>query len=229
MSGKPSFHAGSLDGVPQLWVEVSLDPQWRATYRLVIQEGVPVIAEVRVFPRERGVMGLHWATGDKAGPRATAPPGGVRSTLLRRVPIPAIGQFAGRAIKVLAAVRGLPTSLGSEVGEIADLLELKHEGGKAQPSRSRRGRKGKGDEFYALVAQTYVTETEKRKPRPLEAIRKRHRLATVNQARTAVYRAREMGYLGGRQPGRVSGFLTDKAKTVLQRPKKNRRRGGRTG
>ena len=49
----------------------------------------------------------------------------------------------------------------------------------------------------------------------LEVIRKRHRLATVEHVRAAVYRAREMGYLGGRRQGVVRGFLTDKAKEVL--------------
>ena len=62
---------------------------------------------------------------------------------------------------------------------------------------SRRGRKGKGEHFYAQVSQTYVAEAEKGTRRGiLEAIRKRHRLANIDQARAAVYRARQMGLLG---------------------------------
>ena len=84
------------------------------------------------------------------------------------------------------------------------------------PQGPRRGRKGKGEAFYARVARTYVTEIDEgRIVGMLEQIRKRHRLANINQARTAVYRAREMGLLGARQAGKISGLLTNKAKAVL--------------
>ena len=48
----PSIQIMTVDGVKQLWVQVDdLDPQWRAVYRLVFQDGVPVIGEVRVLPQ----------------------------------------------------------------------------------------------------------------------------------------------------------------------------------
>ena len=189
-----------------------------------------MIGEVRVLPRH-GSDGAQWTAADKAGPSATAPTGGVRATLLRRVPIPATGQFASRVLRLLKTVvasRRLRSYVG--LNDVMGSLDLKQQGGKGQPSRSRRGRKGRGEEFYARIAQTYVEEAETRKPqRPLEAIKKQHRLATINHARAAVYRAREMGYLGGRQPGKVSGFLTAKAEAVLARrgtPKRSRTRRG---
>ena len=96
------------------------------------------------------------------------------------------------------------------------VVELFFQPTPAKPTRSRRGRKGKGEHFYAQVARTYVKEVGKGKTRGiLEVIRKQHRLARIDDARAAVYRARQMGLLGGRQPGKVSGFLTDKAKAVL--------------
>ena len=58
----------------------------------------------------------------------------------------------------------------------------------------------------------------------LAVIEKRHRLGNIGQARAAVYRAREMGLLGGRKPGRAHGVLTAKAKAVLaSRPAKRKR------
>ena len=228
MSKSPKLRAVTRDGVDYLWVDTDLDSEWRATYRLVYQNGALVIGEVRVLPRQ-GSEGHVWTTADKAGLRAVAPRGGVRATLLRQVSIPAVGQYARQLGAILK--RGLSDDTKEVVealhvlgqadvpdGEIIvpslPVVAIFHQPEVQKPG-SRRGRKGKGELFYARVARTYVAEARKARPRPLEAIRKLHRLDNVNQARTAVYRAREKGLLGGRQPGKVSGFLTPKAKAVL--------------
>ena len=35
-----------------LWLEVPVDDDWMAAYRFVNQDGSPVVAELRLFPRE---------------------------------------------------------------------------------------------------------------------------------------------------------------------------------
>ncbi|MCH7747547.1 MAG: hypothetical protein IH939_05575 [Acidobacteria bacterium] len=156
---------------------------------------------------------------------------------MRRVPIPAIGQYARKVTDGLAlmprAVRNhISKEIGMDVGDgswvdtvtmskdLTQRLKLL-QSGDVQPSPSRRGRKGRGDAFYARIAQTYATEAEKGTRRGmLEIIRKQHRLATINHARAAVYRAREMKFLEGRQLGVVSGALTDKARAILTPPRR---------
>ena len=130
--------------------------------------------------------------------------------------------------KVVAELqaRGLADSPDGDVTlPPLDVVAVFHQPDTRQPTGSRRGRKGKGEHFYAQVSQTYVAEAEKGTRRGiLEAIRKRHRLANIDQARAAVYRARQMGLLGGRQAGKVSGVLSEKAKAVLAtRPPKKKR------
>lgn len=43
-----------LARVASSWLEVTIADGWLAAYRLVPQDGQPVIAEVRVFPAEAG-------------------------------------------------------------------------------------------------------------------------------------------------------------------------------
>ena len=234
MSKRPELKAVSHKGVDNrwiydLWIKMDLAPEWRVAYRLVLQDGVLVIGEVRVLPR-KGSNGHTWTAAENKGLLAVAPSGGVRSTLLRRVSIPAAGQYAQdletqvtkwrRSRKKLEWLEG--------IGGIVDILDgeqvihpppptvAKVHQPVTEPARPRRGRKGKGEAFYARVARTYVAEAEKGRTRGILAvIVKRHGLGNIGQARAAVYRAREMGLLGGRQPGKVSGFLTRKAKAVL--------------
>ena len=214
---QPSLQIMTVDGVTQLWVQVDdIDPQWRAAYRLVLQDGVPVIGEVRVLPQQ-GSRGPYWTAGDKKGPIATVPRGGVRAKLLRSLTIPAVGQFGQRMVarmpgKLLEYLRE-----GKQGQSLARLAGLAAPDGTGE-ERSLRGRKGRGDPFYARVAQTYAAEIGKGTRRGiLEVVRKQHRLSTVSHARAAVHRARALKFLGGGQQGRASGVLTDKAKAVLKR------------
>ena len=85
---------------PNLWVDIKLDEQWQASYRLVDQDGLLVIGEIRVLPRE-GSNREVWTLAERIGLDAAAPAGGLRSTLLRRVAIPAVGQFARKHSEVM--------------------------------------------------------------------------------------------------------------------------------
>lgn len=69
------------------WTEEDLGDGWVAAYRIAIQDGAPVVAEVRVFPdvwkdgrRPPGI----WA-GEYVGFVQAVPPGGLRAAVHRRV------------------------------------------------------------------------------------------------------------------------------------------------
>ena len=69
-----------------IWAMIDIDRRWRAGYRLVLQDGRPVVGEVRVFPRERIGDPTRWEA-DKVGLAANVPNGGVRAATLKRVPL----------------------------------------------------------------------------------------------------------------------------------------------
>ena len=222
------FRKVESKGTVNLWADVKLDRQWQVSYRLVVQGGVPVIGEVRVLPRH-GSKSETWTDAEeKFGLLAAAPAGGVRSTLLRRVGVPAVGRAARQFATILKdAVRASEEQHGARDGEtiIVSPTPVPSQPEGQQRSGSRRGRKGKGEAFYARIAETYIAEVEKNKHRGLaEVVQKQHGLSTVEHARVAIFRAREKGFIGGtRVTGKAQGFLTDKAKAVLRRsgtPKK---------
>ncbi len=240
MPSKLTLKAVTRNKVNNLWLETDLAPEWRAAYRLVVQNGVLVIGEVRVLPRH-GSDGHEWTAAEKKkGLLAVAPVGGVRATMLRRVRIPAAGEYLrqmGQEIKRWRRFRERIAEFDA-IGGILDIIDgstvidpspvdtAVHQPD-TEPTRPRRGRKGKGEAFYARVARTYVAEVKKGKTRGILAmIVRQHRLGNIGQARAAVYRAREMGLLGGRKPGRAYGVLTAKAKAILTRRGTPKRKPG---
>src|SRR5438876_11880491 len=71
--GKKTRHT-----IRQAWIEVPLDDAWMVAYQLVNLSGEPVVAEVRVFPNERGKgrpPGV-WSA-EFLGVNARAPAGGI--------------------------------------------------------------------------------------------------------------------------------------------------------
>ena len=71
-----------LDASP--WLEVDVDRQWRACYRIQLQGRRYVIAELRVCPREKKAEPGEWS-GTTFGPQAPVPAGGIPSVVFRRL------------------------------------------------------------------------------------------------------------------------------------------------
>lgn len=89
----------------------------------------------------------------------------------------------------------------------------------------RPGPTGRGDEFYAHVAATYVAHLDSH--RPIEQTADKLSLSTA-RIRNLVYEARRRGLLTKVTRGRAGGELTDKAKELLgaaQTPLKKGTRG----
>lgn len=92
---------GDLDIRPdgQVWFEQRVDPDWIAAYRLVPQDGQPIVAEIRLYPYspKRGLPLGEW-TGD-------APSGGIPAEVLRKVrvrtPLQGLSRSERRALTEL--------------------------------------------------------------------------------------------------------------------------------
>src|SRR5437870_6095063 len=91
--------------VPQIWVEVPFEA-WTAAYRLAVQGGALVIAELRLFPGGAAraadePIGL-WA-GEALGAGATVPAGGLTSRLIKRLRLGEHHRHHARVLQRLAA------------------------------------------------------------------------------------------------------------------------------
>src|SRR5206468_7813862 len=86
---RSTTHGQELQTVYEVWVEAAVNDQWMAAYRLVPgQHREPVIAELRIFPRERmnGRPPGRWSAA-VLGIEANVPEGGISADLVRRVRI----------------------------------------------------------------------------------------------------------------------------------------------
>lgn len=188
--------------VKEAWVETPLGPGWIAAYRLVPQRGMPVVAELRIFPAESGRPRQpgRWS-GEFLGVAARVPPGGLTTRLLRTVRVGGYRRFAGRVVR---ETRAKWPEFGAD--ELGPLREPKDQPRRGRPSRPRA--------FFAEIARDYVRSIEAGSHRPVADVARRRRLAS-GQVRDALHRARLLGLLerGGR--GRYGGALTEGARALL--------------
>jgi hypothetical protein len=206
--------------IAEAWLEVSLGRrlgrifvgEWTAAFRLAVQNGQVVVAELRLFPFEgaktdldlqQGAAGT-WS-GEILGMKAHVPRGGITARLLRRIPFNRIREVVERCVKFAvkeygSAIVGLPFS------------DWK---GKTIPEETRRrGRPGWPDHFYARLARRYATLVRKGRANPVAELSKALHIPHP-QIRDAIKRAREKGFLTEGLPGRAGGELTPKASELL--------------
>ncbi len=199
------------------WLEVHLDSEWVAAFRMVARGGQPVVAEVRIFPTgsERRSAG-EWP-GEYIGNRATVPRGGITRRVLKQVRLTDYGKEWERI------VNWIRRSHGSSIFKSQGLLG--HPGFKepVQP-KSARGRPARPDAFYARVARAYVEAFKAQHRKPVTGAAKACRLPPA-QARDALHRARRLGLLTPTEKaGQAGGELTKKAKKLLRtRPRRHKR------
>jgi hypothetical protein len=194
----------------ECWVETPVGDEWVAASRVISQDGQLAIAELRIFPAEkqrrmRADDPGTWSA-ERLGGAAKAPPGGLRASVLPRVPLTTHYRFAQEFATELDAmdlIAGLRTP----------------ERVKPKESRPRRGRKGRPDLFYAEIAQAYVRAVEAGSRSPVLDVARRRRLPPPRM-RDAVFEARERGLLARQAPGRGVGYLTQKAVALLAAKKK---------
>jgi hypothetical protein len=232
------------EGPGVVWVEEALEDRWVAAYRIAPQDGRPVITEVRVFPRPRWFEPTPVPDPEEVyrypgqpDPAASIPPGGLPSSLLRKVRLgPVYGFLANRVSAQAWAVRAADFArLGFEApaeGEArtkmwADhLLDLGFEDFVYRP-----GRRGREDLWFAQLAAAYVRFLEKGSRAPVRDLTAWLREDTGEKlseesVRQLVHEARKgRGMLTDAPSGRAGGALTPKARELLKTTPKRQNRG----
>jgi len=183
-------------------MELQIDPNWMAAFRLVVQDGRTVVAEVRLFPLEKGerrAPGM-WSA-ERIGDAAVVPPGGITAALMREIPFRPLPRIAAR----YSSPSGVPAG-SSESKPPA----------KGGARKSRRGRKPRPDIVVAAVAKAYVDAVNTGKS-PLEHIGSEVDLPDGTNIRDVIHQARKRGFLSPTSQGRVGGELTPRALRILKR------------
>lgn len=223
--------------VKDLWIEVELEGDWRAAFRLVPSDGHPVVGEIRIFPadewsdRRPGRWRAH-ALGMNAQAlsrtifpkpdRRKLPKGvrlpeigqGVPSQLLRQVPFRAIQQCAAKVNELLDPER-----------DASARIEMIMSGFSLKPSAERRA-DAWADRRYAELAAAYVQRVEAGSRSPVADVARSFKMKD-SQARDAIHTARTRGLLtrSGKR-GLAGGRLTSDAQALLRDVAPKKKTGG---
>ena len=188
------------------WVNVPFADDWVAAQRLDVQQGVLVVTELRIFPREHPEpRGGEWSQAIASVPR-----GGVTAALLRRVHI------GGRAIApVVTDWIEVISREGVDIDEPPALKRLAQRVRQAlnvrpdpiPPKRSGRGRKQtRTRSFYEGIATDYL-RLHRTGPDVAKCLAD-ERGANRNTVRTWIYIARHThGLLPRTTQGKLPGEL----------------------
>ena len=199
----------------EAWVEIPLGNEWTAACRLLPQGGVPIVAELRVYPRDPS--GRHspgrWS-GEFAGVKARVPPGGLSTRLLRGLRLSA-SSTAWKGFR--QAMQKLP--------ENHEWVKRWHGFSVDSEERPKREyRRGRPDIFYARIAARYCRILHAGRRNAVQIIASSIK-QPESKVRDMVLQARKRGLLT-RPPkqGRMGGQLTPKAERLL-RPERKAKRG----
>jgi hypothetical protein len=187
--------------VRSTWVWAPLGGGWAAWYRIVAQDGAPIIAEVRVCPADAVPDDAPGESSARLlGHRATAPRAGVTAELLRRV---RVGEYLKEAGDILESMRPFEPLVADR--------------GFTDPPRRGPGRKGHSNEFYAQLADDYVTAIKAGSRSPAADVARRRRLSAP-RVRDMLHEARHRGLLTpATMPGRRGpADLTERGRAVLK-------------
>jgi hypothetical protein len=189
----PRLRQTKRDPDPGTWVESDVGDGWRAAFRMLIQDGLPVVGEVRVYPAEDDALPGRWSA-------TTAPTGGVTTRLLRRVHIDA-------ARERFDEMRSSGFLLGPHPAA-PDLDRIRYH------ATHNPGRGGHPDGFYAAAAAAYVTHLHTGATKPTEALAAELDLPPW-RVRDLVRAARTRGLFTQPPRGRAGGELTPAGHAAL--------------
>jgi hypothetical protein len=223
-----------------VWVEEDLGEDWVAAYRITAQDGRPVVAEVRVFPRPphwepRPVPDpdeVWWPPGvweaEIKGTGAAVPPGGIPTTILREIRLGPVYEFLASEISAQGhrqraahlEEQGL-TEYAETAREAAELWARRTtEMGFTKDFVRHPGRRGRDDLFYAGLAARYVGLLAAGSQAPIRDLARELRDAGHNfsdeYVRQLINNARgRRDLLTEAPPGKAGGELTPKARRLL--------------
>jgi len=210
--------------VDDWWIEQPIDSQWLAAARLVFDDrGEPVIAELRVFPKERRRPKPSYPgqwNAEVRGVRAQGVPrGGLPATLLRRhLQLAPLERAAREALTMFSrAAKAMPA--GHPIAQTYAGLEeagyVSRSAKKRQPG-SGRGRPPLPEKLLAETARDYVHFLDAGKL-PLVELMEAHGI-TLDMAKGRVKKARAEGFLtAANRHGKAGGSVTGKTREVLRK------------
>jgi hypothetical protein len=211
------IHHLSKRGAPsELWAQGSIDDEWDVAFRLVEQDGLLVVGEVRVFPheeRKRGWRPGEWGAGP-FGDQSKVPEGGLAPAQLKKV------RFGPMTERLAQHMRATNKKWGVAAFAGPDSLW-----GRSGVNQGAIGGK-RDDLWYARLAAAYCEYAALRSRGAVQRLVKDFGLDVKNfrfgerAVREALRRAEDRGLLEGRTSGRAGGRLTDKAHAVLERARK---------
>ncbi len=207
-------------GTVEVWQEVPIGDGWTAALRLGVQDGHPVVAELRVYPDEPGRRPAGRWSVERLGIGEASrfvPPGGLTTRKLRDVKV------AESLTAALPGVAGFIASMrAAYVGEgDPDDLPLVVPGMEAAAVAGvKRNRAAQvSDRELAEIAARYAELAEG--PSTSRAISRAlsdQIGEDVARARQLTHAARRRGLLTGGGKGRSGGVLTAKARALLRQP-----------
>lgn len=202
--GKPrlTFHQGREGNYA--WLEHRLDESWVAVYRLVPQDGRPVIAEVRIVPYVEKL-----------------PPGASPGTFIGEVPRGGVQSVQLSALRTEAVLRAQLEVIDwwDSCGRREFVERIQRRFGfdpvRVRSAAARRPHAA-DDEELARIASAYVHECEAGARAPRKSAAASLCISeTESQLAKRLHAARERGILGGARPGRAGGELTPYGKSLL--------------
>ena len=201
--GDPDAARQAAQIPPDFWIEAEYG-DWVAAYRLVQQEGYPVIGEFRLFPREpQHRLPGEWSGSTHDKSRASAPAGGITARLLRKLRLRSDwteGLRAGNRYLKLVPVIARPHLQAAGVRRMRPLRRT-----------PKHGQRGWSVEVLLNAALFYVQHTGRR---PVADLAAAWQLKHV-QARDLLQKARRKGFLTAGVQGTASRGLTNQAKALL--------------
>jgi hypothetical protein len=189
--------AVSVAGVEDLWVLETIEKTWQAAYRIGVQDGSPIVAEVRLYPAEPDAVAGEWS-GVWRGLAAPVPPGGLTARLLRKVKLGAhVTEGRHQLVRLERDARQR-----RKRSALRDMLRAKGLIRARPPSREpRRRRRGKRDLEH--VATLYRAARQRGSHRPVADVAEQLGIKP-KAASNAVYAARCRGLLGRTERGRAA-------------------------
>jgi hypothetical protein len=196
------------------WVETPLDGRWQAHVRFMLgRDGIPVVAEVRVFPDEfddNGIARFDNAThaaGEWSQDPDHVPDGGLPTRTLRSLRLGDARSFFDEMLRQRAEDANFKRHLPESPFLRPETL--------ASVAAKRPGPAGRQDHDYAAIAARYLAHVQAGDPTPITT------LATdlgrpKSHVRELLTTARRRGLLSRTQRGRAGGRLTDKGLAALQ-------------
>lgn len=196
------------------WAEEPLDNQWTIAFQIINQSGNPVVGEIRLFPREsykcRPVG--QWSAKYR-GTRASVPYGGIRSSVVKKLPMSRLRSRIGKTMASILRDQSLLTAIGF------DNLQTPRKPGEQS---SRLGRPRLADKDYAELAAFYCDRYASGSRTPVQDAAK-HFHVDESIIRNRLHKARQFEFLTGGTHGQAQGQLTEKSKNLLKGAKRGQK------